>query len=319
MLPDRIIPPMHLIVPFAAPLSDGGRHALEGLRLPSLDALRLHADEGECDAGDEGSLNTPHERALGRALGWQGADGELPLAAWLARQDGIATGSAAWGLVTPGHWRVGSDGVSLVDPASLALHEAESRALFEAVRPLFEGDGFALHYGAPLRWYASHEMLAHCPTASLDRVIGRRLDRWWPRGDLMRHLRRLQNEVQMLLHGHPQNERREAAGMPALNSFWLSGCGRAPSQPPASPGPLLDERLRAPALAEDWGAWLEAWAALDATVLADLRARFERGEAVSLTLCGERSALRLLPRRRAWWQRLGGRKPAPAATLLRGL
>jgi hypothetical protein len=67
------------------------------------------------------------------------------------------------------------------------------------------------------------------PTASLDRVIGRNIDRWLPDTAPARLLRRLQNEVQMVLHTHALNDEREAARpMPTVNSVWLSGCGRLP-------------------------------------------------------------------------------------------
>jgi hypothetical protein len=45
-------------------------------------------------------------------------------------------------------------------------------------------------------------------------------------------------------------------------------------------------------LKEDWTAWAKAWELLDATVCADLLKRVQAGELVTLTLCGERSALR---------------------------
>ena len=45
------------------------------------------------------------------------------------------------------------------------------------------------------------------------------------------------------------------------------------------------------ALKEDWPAWAKAWEQLDATVCADLLKRVQAGESVTLTLCGERSAL----------------------------
>ncbi|MFY1004846.1 hypothetical protein ACNF5F_25790, partial [Escherichia coli] len=77
-----------------------------------------------------------------------------------------------------------------------------------------------------------------------------------------RSVRRLQSEVQMLLHTHPVNGTREAEGAPPVNSFWLSGCG--PHQSDASADVMLDDRLAAPALAEDWSAWTAAWRALDA-------------------------------------------------------
>ena len=43
---------MHLVIPFAAPLSDAGREALRGLRWPRLQAL-LAGRHGERDEGDD--------------------------------------------------------------------------------------------------------------------------------------------------------------------------------------------------------------------------------------------------------------------------
>ena len=139
----------------------------------------------------------------------------------------------------------------------LALDDAGSRAFFDAVRELFTSEGWALAYAAPLRWYAAHESLVELRTASPDRVIGRNVDRWLAGGPSQRLLRRLQNEVQMLLYTHPLNDERTARGLPTVNSFWLSGCGRV--QAPAGPAPQVDDRLRGPALAEDWAAWCKAW------------------------------------------------------------
>ena len=284
---------MHLIVPFASTVSDAGCEALTQLATPALDSLLARCSEADRDAGDETALTTPHERALARALGW------APLATlpWAARQaagDGVDVGDAAWGLLTPVHWRVGTDAIHLADPRDLALDEAASRALMAAVRPLFEGEGFRLAWGAPLRWYASHPSFANFPTASLDRVIGRNVDRWLPSQREARLVRRLQNEVQMLLHAHPINAEREGAGTLAVNSFWLSGCGVFQSE--AAHDAQLDDRLRAPALTEDWTAWTAAWSTLDAALPAIRLSR--------LTLCGERSAVTFEPAEPTRWQRL---------------
>jgi hypothetical protein len=300
---------VHLIVPFAAPLVDAGRPRLDSLVLPRLTALLARLGDPAIDAGDEFSLSPPHERALARALGWQGADGALPFAACLAAADGVAPGDLAWGLVTPVHWHVGTDQVSLLAPESLALSATDSRDLFEAAQPLFTSEGFVLAWGAPLRWYAAHESLAGLRTASLDRVIGRNVDRWLGSDPAARRIRRLQAEVQMLLHEHPVNRERERRGGPTVNSFWLSGCGVA--QPSASPAPEVDARLRGPALAGDWAAWREAWGALDAGPLAALDAAARRGEAVALTLCGERAAAQFASRPRSLLQRLRARLAPP--------
>ena len=44
-----------------------------------------------------------------------------------------------------------------------------------------------------------------------------------------RSLRRLQNEMQMLLYRHPVNDARAAQRRLTVNSFWISGTGTLPS------------------------------------------------------------------------------------------
>lgn len=300
---------MHLVVPFAAPLSEAGRQALQTLRLPNLQQMLSQMTLAHRDQGDEYSLSPPHERAQARALGLAGADGELPWAALQAARDGLDTGDLAWGLLTPVHWEVAADHVRLSDPAALALDEPTARSFFEAVQPLFESEGLLLAWGGPQRWYVAHESLQRLATASLDRVIGRPLDAWLPQGPDARLLRRLQNEVQMLLYTHPLNQQREEAGALPLNSFWLSGCGVLQPVRVLEP-PVVDDRLRSAALNEDWAAWREAWIALDASWSQPaLRPQ-------TLVLCGERSAVQYDTRPRSLWQRLQGTLRSAAAPAL---
>ncbi len=306
---------MHLMIPFASVLAEAGQQALQTLALPRLETLLARLTPVDIDRGDEYSLSPPHERALARAIGLHGGDGTLPWAACEAARDGIDTHDLAWGLLTPAHWQLAADHVNLIDPAALGLDDAESRALLEAVRASFDGAGFALAYGAPLRWYAAHASLADLPCASLDRVIGRDVDLWLTDDPRMRTLRRLQNEVQMLLYTHPINAAREARGAPTVNSFWLSGCGVR--QAATRPHDLqLDERLRAPALAGDWPGWAQAWQALDAQAIADALQRVERGEPVELTLCGERHAQRFASKRADLWSLLTQRWRTPQPRVL---
>lgn len=307
---------MHLLVPFASALSEAGRHTIRDLNLPNLERLLGRLQPAERHGSDEYSLTPPHEASLAAARGWQGGAGALPFAAHAAHADGIEVLDLAWGQLTPVHWHVGRDEILLTDPESLQLEEAESRALLEAVRELFESEGFALAWGAPLRWYAAHESFADLPTAALDRVVGRNVDRWLPAGREARLLRRLQNEVQMLLYAHPINEAREARGALAVNSFWLSGCGvlQAASD---TPGLRIDDALRASALAESWADWADAWRALDAGPVAELLRDAGRGEPVALTLCGERHAQRFEAQRQSFWKRASAalRSPAVAPVL----
>jgi hypothetical protein len=300
---------MHLLIPFASALSEAARHVLGDLPLATLPRLLARMEGRAPEGGDEYSFSPPHEAALARAWGWHGGDGALPFAARAAQADGVAVGDLAWGLITPAHWQLGRDHVTLADPDLLALGEDESRALFEAVRGLFESLGFRLAWGAPTRWYGAHESLDGLPTASLDRVIGRRLDLWVRNGSAApaqaRLVRQLQSEVQLLLYPHPINEAREARGALTVNSFWLSGCGRW--QPVDAAAVTVDLRLRTPLLADDWAGWAEAWRALDSGPVAALLERAERGESVALTLCGERCAQRFESAARSWWQQVRGR------------
>lgn len=303
---------MPLLIPFAAPLSEAGRAALATLALPRLQRLLALCSETARDEGDEWNWSPPHERALARALGWAGPAGRLPWAAQAAAADAVAAadaGDIAWGLVTPAHWHLGTDQVSQLDPTQLMLSEDHSRALFETVAPLFTGDGWLAAWGAPLRWYVAHESLAELACASPDRVIGRNVDAWLGSDPAARQVRRLQAEAQMLLHAHPVNAAREAHGLLPVNSFWLSGCGAA--QPVTGTPPTVDERLRLPALREDWAAWARAWQTLDEGPLAELLARAQRGEAVTLTLAGERSAVTLANAEGGWLQRWRRRLATP--------
>jgi len=282
---------MHLVVPFAAPLSEGGRQALRTLALPRLADWLRRARLVDRDEGDAESLTPPHERALARWHGWQGEDGLWPFAAAAAAADGFEAGSLGWGLLTPVHWHLGTEQLSLIDPAGLMLGEAASRVLFDTVAPLFTSEGFAAHYGAASRWYIAHASLSTLPTASLDRVIGRNVDRWLLTGPGGRLLRRLQNEVQMLLYTHPLNDEREARGLLPVNSVWLSGCGTTqpvtqPLTQPVSTAVSVDDRLRSPALAEDWAGWCKAWNTLDAVWPPEI---------TRLTLCGESSSASFEP------------------------
>ena len=304
---------MHLLIPFVSALSEASSHVLRDLHLPNLARLLARLTPAAADSGDEYTLSPPHERALAAAWGWRGEDGALPFAAHAAMLDGVAVGELAWGLVTPAHWHVGRDHVTLADPTALQLTEAESRAAFEAVRELFESEGFTLVWGASSRWYAAHESLADLPCAALDRVIGRNVDLWIRPGaranPQARLVRRLQSEVQLLLYPHTINEERERRGALTLNSFWLSGCGRR--QALASNDVVVNDTLRAPLLAQDWAAWADAWRALDSGALASLLMETQAGKPASLTLCGERKAQRFDNTSRSLWQQLGSRFNSP--------
>ncbi|HMA06267.1 MAG TPA: phosphoglycerate mutase [Ramlibacter sp.] len=282
----------HLLIPFASSRDQGCVAALATLALPNLEKLLARLAPGAADRGDEDSLSMPHERVLARACGLPSADGLIPWAAWQVAQAGRDPGAHAWAHVTPCHWRVGQDHVAMGHPHDLQLEARESQALLAAMQPFFEGDGIALEYDSPVLWLARGELFRDLATASLARVVGRAVDNWIPRAPEARVLRRLQQEMQMLLYTHEVNEQRDQAGLAPINSFWISDTGALPpaTRTEMPPGLQVNQALRESALRGDWHGWVAAWQQLDATGCAGLLRSLDAGEDVTLTLCGDVAA-----------------------------
>ena len=343
---------MHLLIPFAACPNEASQPTWAALNLPHLAellaVLTLVADETPFPAAAENSLSPPHERVMARAKGWLGPgglasagalDGLLPWAALRALELGLmqppahgnnpgANPPAAWAVITPVNWSVQTAHITMTDPAALALTDAESRTLMAAMQGYFEQDGIKLYHDTPGRWLACGDVFRGLPAASPDRVIGRNVHDWQPPSSpataaQAKLLRRLQSEMQMLLYTHPLTDERSARGLPAVNSFWVSGTGDLPSGwdgPPAGTGQGADlivaDQLRGPALHEDWAAWGRAWQDIDArqcaALLEAVKAQNRTGQRtgphgespVSLILCGERQALTWENRPQNAWQRL---------------
>ncbi|MBG9388254.1 phosphoglycerate mutase [Caenimonas aquaedulcis] len=281
----------HLLIPFASCLAPGSGEALRSTPLPHLASLLTRLVPGEKPPGDEHSLSMPHERLLATLLGLPTVDGLIPWAAREASHERLGGADGAWAWITPCHWRVGTDHVAMDVVADLSVDEQQSRTCLEAMRPYFAEDGIDLHYVAPTRWLARGDLFRQLPAASLDRVEGRVIDPWMPRTAGAAPLRRLQQEMQMLLYTHPLNEDRIARGLLPITSFWASGTGALGTDSAASTAPpRIAEALRQPALHEDWAAWASAWREIDATECAALVQTLRTGAPVQLSLCGERSA-----------------------------
>jgi hypothetical protein len=284
---------MHLLIPHAASHSEGCQAALATLQLPHLQKLLSRLSPQPLDAGDELSWSPPHERALARNLGLPVVDGQLPWAALAASQRSeLAHLPGAWAFVTLCHWQATTHEVTMRQLPMHDLGATESNDLLAAMQPFFAQDGITLHPFEAGRWLAHGAVFDGLPSASPDRVLGRNLSPWMPSAAQAGGLIRLVSEMQMLLYTHPINEARERRGALAVNAIWFSGTGALPeSYPaPASAQPITDPTLRQTALQDDWAGWASAWQELDATHLRQLLDAQRRGDAVQLTLCGERHA-----------------------------
>ena len=287
------------LLPFALWTKQGAEASvLAKTELPNLRAWLARSQRIEVQADQPrepllASLSPPHERAWAQVVGWSEVDGALPWAAQAAAEVGLDSAayavSTGWAFITLCNWLVSHGQVTLGDPAHLQIDAATDALLFQAMQGFFAEDGIALYPYKPGQWLAQSHLFVDLPTASLDRVIGRNIDPWLvgcenstnalsPAAKL---LRRLQNEMQMLLYTHAVNEGRSLT----INSFWVHGTGAL--APLTRTAPQVVDALRTPALQQDLIGWLETWQRMDADIIAPLLASLAAGEAQRLVLCGE--------------------------------
>ena len=299
----------HLILPWASAQTPDCQDQWPALALPQLQRLlsRLKALPALTDSDER--LSMPHERALASALDLPGGDGLLPWAAVQARHDlpNAPAQPVGWAFVSLCHWQVHTHQVLMGHLPLAGLTATESDALLESMRDYFAEDGITLYAEQPGRWLAQSDLFASVSSAALDRVCGRNPDVWMPTDAIAAPLRRLQNEMQMLLYTHPVNDVRQAHGLPVVNSFWLHGCGTLAAEvqlPAPAAWPQVVPDLRNAALAGDWSAWAQAWQRIDTTRMAALHQALDQGDPVRLTLCGERNCQCWTSEGVGLWQRV---------------
>jgi len=113
-----------------------------------------------------------------------------------------------------------------------ALSREDTEKLLAALNQHLAQDGLVLKAFDPKRWYLyrlddsfSHDLpvttpLSEAGAGNVFPYLPQSSDRYWAQ---------LFNELQMLLHTQPVNQRREAEGLPPVNGLWLWGEGSAAS------------------------------------------------------------------------------------------
>jgi len=317
------LPAMRTIVTHAKPPQ--GQAAPTALQLPHLSALLRLLTAGPRQTQEEDTLSPLHELLQAQALGVQAQDGLLPWAALQAQSLQLPQAQAgeAWAWLTPCHWQVNTDHVRMAAPEDCDISAEESHTVMESLRTYLLEDGIALHgLQTNGNWLASGSAFHALATASLERAGGGAVDHWLPRQAQAKDLRRLQNEMQMLLYTHPVNDARTVRGLLPINSFWVSGTGSlsADFQSEADADKLLLDSLREPSRRGNGAAWSQAWQALDAGPIQALLERARRGEPVELTLCGDSAAQTFTLQPKSLWARISQRFAATdIAALLKSL
>lgn len=156
-----------------------------------------------------------------------------PAAALTRSQDASDAASAQWLRADPAWIRPDINGARLFACGDgLRLSREDADALLPALRTLFGDAGFPIDAPTPSRWYLRMPVGAKPPAfPGPDEALGTDL------GDALvdadggadvRRWRALLNEAQVVLHNHPWNARRAAAGKPPVNSLWFWGGGTLP-------------------------------------------------------------------------------------------
>ncbi len=174
-----------------------------------------------------------------------GLDGEIPFAALRrlgetpSAETERPTPGDTWLCADPVHLSFAREHLLLDELTDGELSADEAATLSAALNEHFADEaGHFDHFvmAAPTRWYLRLSAANPVPPtlAPLDEVAGRPLARFLPQGGDLAWQRRM-NEAQILLHNHPINQAREAAGLRPANSVWFWGGG---AHPPRLAAPL---------------------------------------------------------------------------------
>jgi hypothetical protein len=204
------------------------RNRFAGLRLPDAVARALgRADRMATGEPGERAQLLRHFDLLPR--GW-------PVAALTRDLDAGDAATSAWLRADPAWVRPDINGARLMACGDmLRLTQEDADALLPALRPLFGDVGFIFDAPTPARWYLRLPLDARLP-AFVDPAdaLGADMFDHLPGTDdpssEARRWRALANEAQVVLHNHPWNARRAAAGKPPVNALWFWGTGVLPDR-----------------------------------------------------------------------------------------
>jgi len=222
--------------------------------LPAMDALRWLGGRGRLVSGEPRAWRAWLLEPVG------GADllSRWPAGPALALENGLtAAGPGSWCVAQPVHFATGLDHLRLAPLAQAALTEDDVSALGALVSAHFATDELTVAAFAQDAWLLRFARSIDCSTQPPDAVVGHNVHDFMPTGRDGSRIRSLMNEIQMLLHEHPVNQRRERARRLPVNGWWLWGFGDASAD--VSAGSVDHWSLRS----DD--RWLRAvWSALGA-------------------------------------------------------
>lgn len=156
---------------------------------------------------------------------------DWPVAPITLPHDGGHAGDHYWLRADPVHFAAHRDRMTLIDSGMLKPAAEEAAEIVTLLNRHFADDGLEFQAPHPARWYVRASGTPRLATREMSQASGRDVASVLPTGEDGPRWRRTLNEIQMLLHEHPVNQRREAHGELPINSVWLWGGGRRPAIP----------------------------------------------------------------------------------------
>jgi hypothetical protein len=153
---------------------------------------------------------------------------DWPVAPVTLAFDGGEAGPDYWLRADPVHLEPHRDRLTLVDAGLLNPGAGDAAEFAALLNRHFGGDGLVFQAPHPARWYLRVPGAPRLTTRELSEVAGRDVAGALPVGEDSLRWRQTLNEIQMLLHDHPVNQRRVSIGKKPINSVWLWGGGRKP-------------------------------------------------------------------------------------------
>ena len=152
-----------------------------------------------------------------------------PMAAITRQSDKGDAAGRSWLRADPVFIRPEMMGARLMAWGNLGLSADEAEAFLQPLRPVFGDAGFPISATGPEHWYLELPPDTQLPEFPLPAdALGGDMLAYLPEGNAARRWRSLANEAQVILHNHPGNQARIAAGSPPVNSLWFWGGGRLP-------------------------------------------------------------------------------------------
>lgn len=158
---------------------------------------------------------------------------DWPVAPIMQRMDSsgqrrIESSRDYWLRADPVHLRIEQNHIMLADRFMFQITPEEALQFSEAINQTLVQNNIAVLPLNPYRWYIRLSCAPELHTHTLTAATCNNINHLMPTGKDGISWHKITNEIQMLLHDHPLNQKRAVRDQLAINSLWFWGGGFLP-------------------------------------------------------------------------------------------